>query len=159
MELLKKLIVGGILLLTLTSCTKEYSFEAKPVKEEHTTAQRASVFPTYIKLGSDTTYGRTDSVCLTNYEAYLATCGMDPALEAPIMGTTIYQILGPTYVYIGWTTVNFKRVPTLTNLKPGVYTIVGNAYMYGFRPCDSTYQDVSVSDTINITILKSRKKK
>lgn len=133
-----------------------FIYGCKPASED-LKLQPKSIWPSYVNMGSDMTYGRTDSVCLCGYESYLSTCGTSPDTEAPIMGQTVYQILGPTYAYINWRNINGKTVPTCTNLRPGVYMFVGNVYMRGYRSCDNTTQNVDLYDTVKITILKSKK--
>lgn len=140
-----------IILLILTSlfgCTKtDYKIEQPKLLSR-------SAFPSYISLGNDTSYFRVDSVCLCNASAYLATCGTAPETEAPVMGTDVYQIEGATQ---GIITGSAPRV-SISNLTFGTYKFVGHTYMLGFRTCDSTYQDVSLYDTITITILKNKKR-
>ena len=147
------LIVIGTIAI---SCKKNDILE-NPVQERSVSYQSRSVFPTYIEMGNDTTFGRTDSVTFYGYSSYLSSCGTAPETEAPLMGVKVYPILYPSFVTIGWTTYNGKAVPYAKGTKPGVYKFVGSAYIIGFRTCDSTYQNVEVYDTVTITVLKSRK--
>lgn len=145
-----------LLIITATviiSCRKSDSVETSVENK----FQARSAFPTYIKLGPDTTYPRTDSFAFVHYDSYLASCGTAPETESPIMGIKVYPILYPTYVTIGWTTYNGRAIPYAKGTKPGVYKFVGSAYILGFRTCDSTYQNVNAYDTITVTILKSRR--
>lgn len=154
-----KLLLLVFLSILLIGCDKNENLSKSSNNTTSSVLLNRSIWPTTIFLGNDTIYGRRDSVCLTEYSAYLSTCGVVPSEEAPTMGVTLYVTSSPAWVDIGWTTYNFKTVPTLKNLEPGDYQIVGCAYMYGWRPCDSTFQDVAVYDTINIKILKARKGK
>jgi hypothetical protein len=144
---MKKLIP----ILLLFGCTKEI------VNNEEKTQQQQfarSPFPTSISLGADTSYFRVDSVCLYNAVAYLDMCGVAPAYEAPSIGTEIYQIAGPNQAICKWE--NGK--PTITGLIYGTYTIVGRAWVLGYRICDETVKTDNVFDTINITINKNKRK-
>lgn len=113
-----------------------------------------SAFPTSISMGSDTTYFRVDSICLCNATAYLNTCGTSPSTEAPTMGTEVYQIAGASQSVI---TGNTARV-NITNLTYGKYTFVGHAFVIGYRSCDSQTMNDNAYDTINVTILKNKKR-
>lgn len=143
---MKKLIP----ILILIGCTKEINNEEKTTTP---TAAR-SLFPTSITLGLDTSYFRVDSVCLYNASAHLDMCGVAPAYEAPNIGTEIYQIAGPNQAVCRWQ----NGLPTISGLTFGTYTIVGHAWVLGYRICDETVKTDNVYDTINITINKNKKR-
>lgn len=140
-----------IYLLLLIGCTKQ------PEGMVHIPYEGRTGFPTSIYMGQDYTIPRSDSFAFTEYTSYLATCGTSPETEAPTMGIKIYPILFPSYVWIRWTTYQGKQIPYVVGLKPGVYKFVGTAYMFGFRTCDNTYQNVEVYDTMTLTVLKKHR--
>lgn len=134
-------------------CQKEYSFEAKPAKDA-TYQSRSGVFPTVIVLGPDLTVQRTDTLTINGVYAYLSVCGFAPELEAPVMGSEVYQTAGPNTSNVNWTGSSLR----LGNLIPGTYTYVGRAYIEGYRVCDSSFINDQAYDTLNVTVLKSRRK-
>lgn len=139
-----------IFLAFLISCAKNQE------TQQPKTYQRSS-FSSYIYMGNDTLIPRTDSITFVNYQGYIATCGVNPQYEAPDMGIKIYPIIFPSYCYMGWTTYQGRQVPYAKISKTGLYTFVGNIHIYGFRPCDSTYQNVFLCDTINVEVSKKSK--
>lgn len=141
------------LLVLLYGCSKEYSFEGKPSKDVIVEA-RTNPFPTTINLGPDLTVQRTDTLTITGVYAYLSTCGLSPEYEAPLLGSQVYQLAGPNQSVVNW---SGSRL-CLGNLIPGSYKYVGHAYMIGFRLCDSTYVNDNAYDTLNVTVLKSKRK-
>ena len=70
------------------------------------------------------------------------------------MGSEVYQTAGPTQSVVDWTGSQLS----LGNLKPGTYTYVGRAYIIGYRQCDSSYVNDQAYDTLNVTVLKNRRK-
>lgn len=133
-----------------------FLYGCTPKDAVHETMHR-SVFPSYIEMGPDFTVPRTDSFIFPNYRAYIATCGVNPEFEAPLMGVKVYPILSPASVTIGWCNYNGQTVPYCKGSKPGVYKFVGSLYILGFRPCDSTYQNVNLYDTITVTVARQKK--
>jgi len=132
-------------IITLASCSKEQSYEAK------------SPFPTSIQMGSDATYFRADSACLCGYSAYLNTCGTSPSTESANMGSEVYQIAGPTTARITWKVVSGYNKPQVANLTTGIYKFVGHAWVIGYRSCDGQTMNDNAYDTVQITITKTRK--
>lgn len=135
-------------IITLASCSKT---------TENKMAGGKSAFPTSITMGSDATYFKLDSICLCSYQAFLDNCGTSPSTEAPIMGTEVYQISGPTTARISWKVVSGYNKPQAANLTTGIYKFVGHAYVIGYRSCDGVTKNDNVYDTVQITITKTRK--
>lgn len=148
--------------LLLWSCSKVQTTPPQNIDSKaiySPVAARSPAFPIRIYLGEDTVCNRITSILLKDYICYLPTCGVDPAFEAPDMGAEVYQIAGPTQTVIGWANwIQFSSIPVIQNLEPGVYRFVGHAWIQGYRPCDSSYQNQHAYDTIQVTVLKKRAK-
>jgi hypothetical protein len=152
-----KKFIPIILLSALLGCQKTEEISQLPSRDESQPVLmgRANAFPISIYMGIDTSYFRVDSCKLVNASAYLPTCGTAPETESAWMGVSVWQISGSSDAQI---VGNYPNI-TFRNLTFGSYTFVGRAYVIGFRTCDSTYMNENAYDTLNITVLKNRKKR
>ena len=145
----KLLFVWFLVCLFLYSCTKSTDIA---IKSDYSPMAGRSIWPTTISLGEDLILPKTDSICLIGYSAFLSTCGTAPETEAPLMGTRIWQMSGPSQLFFGW----YNGKPTIKGFIPGTYTVVGSAWVIGYRSCDDSTMNDQAYDTVNITILKRK---
>jgi len=154
MEVLSRILVLFASGWLFFGCTKDVDL-LEPAEKNEKLYARSNAFPTSIYLGPDITSSRTDSIYIGSAYSYLNSCGTAPETESAWMGSTVWQIYGPSTANVKWTGSSL----TLTNLVVGSYMFKGHAYVVGFRTCDSTYMNDQAFDTLYVTVLKSRKKR
>jgi hypothetical protein len=144
-----------LLLSFFVTCQKAPDLIHPPITQEGTVQNRPnSIWPLEIYLGEDFTTRRTDSVNIENARAFIPFCGVSPEYEVPVWGTEVYQISGPNQSRVHWGSGGLS----MGGLVPGNYTYIGHAYMIGYSRCDSFEYNDHAYDTLNITVLKSKRK-